>query len=73
MEGVSTLLRVRTLTDVEGSPAPTSGPSPCTAVARAPRPLLPGKGGSEEGEGGLAAMAAVVRFFVLNVGGLHGA
>ena len=70
MEGVSTLLRVRTLTDVEGSPAPTSGPSPRTAVARAPRPL-PGKGGSEEG--GLAAMAAVVRFFVLNVGGLHGA
>ena len=36
MEGVSTLLRVRTLTDVEGSPASTSGPSPRTA--------LPGKG-----------------------------
>ena len=58
-----TLLGVRALTDVEGSPAPTSGPSPCTAVARAPRPL-PGKGGLEEGEGELAAMAAVIRFFV---------
>ena len=34
MEGVSTLLRVRTLTDVEGSPAPTSGPSPRTALPR---------------------------------------
>ena len=39
MEGVSTLLRVRTLTDVEGSPASTSGPSPRTALPR-------------EGEGG---------------------
>ena len=34
MEGVSTFLRVRTLTDVEGSPAPTSGPSPRTALPR---------------------------------------
>ena len=34
MAGLSTLLRVRTLTDVEGSPAPTSGPSPRTALPR---------------------------------------
>ena len=71
MEGA--LLRVRTLTDVEGSPVSTPGPSP-RAVARAPRPR-PGKGGVEgEGgvplwPGGVAAEVAevVVRFVIMNV------
>ena len=65
MEGA--LLRVRTLTDVEGSPASTPGPSP-RAVARAPRPLPPGKGGVE-GEGGVPGGIAevVVRFVIMNV------
>ena len=59
MEGA--LLRVRTLTDVEGSPASTPGPSP-RAVARAPRPL-PGKGGVAAE----VVAEVVVRFVIMNV------